>query len=824
MSQVLIIKNKGLNTAPNEFSSVPEGSVVVANNCSIDQDNVIEPRRGFARFVPFPDPNDRARRFVLYQGRLIAAYSNGKIAYEDSGSWVDYSGTYNDPDPNHARIKFVLAGSGCYFTSTEGIYRIGSYNDDPQFAGAPKGLDLELTTTGIAGFFATNNQVAYRMVWGLKELDGTVIIGAPSGRAVLANTSGGSFDVNITFTVPSSVTTQYFYQIYRSALSGDSAVEPSDEMSLVYEAYPTPTEIAQKYVTLTDSTPDSLRGATLYTSPSQEGILQSNEMPPMAKDIALFENCLFFANCKSKQRVTITLVSASVLTVGDVLTINGITYTANSSEDILTRSFLIATSGTPAQNIADTVTSLIRVINRCSANTEIYATLLSGASDLPGQILLEERGLNGAPFSITISSNGNAFSPEIPLSGTELSSISDNFSNQLYFSKRDKFDSVPLTNYLFIGSKNNKILRIFPLKNSLFVFKENEGIFRVTGYQPGNFSVELFDSSANLIAPETLDVINNQLWCLSDQGLITLTETGVQVISRPIENLLLNLYGDALENVKRLSFGVGYESDRRYILFTVRNSQDLFCTQAFAWNTFTRTFTMWDKTATAGVVSVYDKKLYLGEGDSNYTLQERKSFTYSDYVDHAFPVVVSAINKKEITLADASGCEVGDVFYQGTVGLPIQEIVNNTITLPLEMSEYVVGDASILKAYETTIEYSPITAGNPGTLKQWPELAILLKGPRFYKGLISFATDTSGSFESTEFYGLRNGLWGAFSWSQSHWGVPAPSAPIRVYVPTEKQYGSFIRVRLRFREGFSPWKMDGISLPYRETKSFYISK
>ena len=825
MGQVLVVKNKGLNTAPNELSGVPEGSLNIADNCSIDQDNLLEPRRGFSRLLQFSDIEDRARSYAVYQEKLICAYSNGKMAWQNGGAWNDYAGTYNDPNATDAKLRFALAGSQLYFTTNLGVYRLGAYNGTPRLAGAPKGLDVELQTSGAGGFFIANNQVAYRMVWGYKESDGTIILGAPSGRSTLINsTPASSYDVSVTFTIPSEVTTSFFYQIYRSPLSNDSTVEPSDEMGLVYEAYPTQAEIAAKTITITDSTPDSLRGVTLYTSPSQEGILQANSQPPKAKDIAVYENCLFYANCTSKQRLSITLVSASSLQVGNIVTIANVQYTAGNTENIATRTFKIFSSGTPAQNIADTTNSLIRVINRATENTFVYATLLSGANDLPGQVLLEERTLGGDAFSATMSANGIAFSPSLPVSGSSVSSSSDDFKNQVYFSKTDKFDSVPLTNYLFVGSKNNKILRIFPLKSSLFVFKENEGIYRITGNVPGNFGVELFDSSASLLAANSIAVVNNQLWALSDQGIITLSETGVQVVSRPIEDMFLKLYGISLEALKQKSFGVGYETDRRYILFTVTNSLDNYCTQAFAWNTFTRTFTRWDKTATAGIANPNDKRLYLGEGSTNYTLQERKSFTYLDYVDHSIDATITAVNGKSVTLSDVSEISVGDVLYQGGASSSIQDITNNVVTLNDTISSLVVGAANVFIAYKTVVEYTPITAGNPGALKQWPEIAMLFRGSRFNKAKIGFATDISGSFDEFDFVGSRNGLWGLFKWSKSHWGIPAPSTPVRVYVPTEKQYGSYLRVRFTVREGFCPWKLNGLSIPFRETGSQFIAK
>ena len=829
MGQAVVIKNKGLNTAPNEFSSVPEGSLVVADNCTIDQDNLLEPRRGLLRKQAFAAPGDRARRFTLFQEKVVVAYSGGKIAYDNAGTWANYSGTYNDVDAT-TKIKFLLAGSNCYFTSSNGIFRLDAYNGTPKLAGVPKGLDLQLAATGVSGFLSDDNQVAYRMVWGFKDANNTLFLSAPSGRASIINVAAippalaNSFDVIVTFTIPTEITTSHFYQIYRSPLSGAASVEPSDEMGLVFENYPTAGEIVAGLIVFTDSTPDSLRGATLYTSPSQDGIIQANERPPLAKDICTFQNSVFAANCTSKNRRKLTLLSASALTLGTQITIAGTVYTVSNTETIASGNFKKFTAGTPAQNIADTADSLIRVINRYASNTLVYATLLSGPNDLPGQILIEERTIGGAAFSVIASADGTAFNPVLPVSGTTVSSSSDAFSNQLFFSRTDKPESFPLINYLFIGSRNNKILRIFPLKNTLFVFKENEGIYRVTGSSASSFSVDLFDSSASLLAPETVDLVNNQIWCLSDQGLVTITETGVQVISRPIEDIILGLSGEELDALKNVSFGFGYETDRRYVLFTVTTALDTFCTQSFTWNTFTRAFTRWDKTASAGFVSPLDKKIYLGEGNSNFTLQERKNFDFTDYADYAVAVNISSFVGKNITLSTVVDVAVGDILTQGTVKSGILSILGNVVTVADLTSSWTVAAASVLKAYLVSVEYSPITAGNPGTLKQWPELSLLFKTARFNSASVAFSTDVSSGFEKVPFNGFRNGMWGLFPWGQATWGLPTLSLPVRVYVPTEKQMGSYLKVKFEIKEAMAPWKLNGISVPLREINSFFIAK
>lgn len=911
MSQILILKNKGLQTAPNEFSSVPEGAMLQADNCSIDTDNIIEPRRGLDRYIAFSSGSDRARRYAFYSNTFIAAYSGGKIARYNAGSWTNYTGTYNDPDSTNGHIKFLRAAANLYFTSSTGVYRLDSPTGTPVLTGVPKGLDIQLTlSTGSA--FAANNQYAYRMVWGFKDANGTIFTSAPSGRAVITNPSTGTTkNITVRFTIPAAITTSYFFQVYRSAGSLSDSVEPTDELGLVYENNPSGTDISNGYVEFIDSTPDSLRGATLYTSPSQEGILQSNERPPLCQDIALFQNSTFYANCTSKYRKTFTILAVGGtggIAINDTLTIAGTVYTAKGTETIASGFYsapsatattttgdttnlnnvltnvastagakigwavsgtnipantyigsftsntitMVQSDGTTAQNatgsaagvtititpervsfsstpfsvaqaIAETANSLIRVINRYSSNTLVYATLLSGPNDLPGQILIEERGLGGSSFTLQASAHGTAFNPVLT---NAQSASNDQFQHQIFYSKTDKSEAVPLLNYKFVGSANNAIRRIFPLGNSLFVFKEQEGIYRITGNSPSTFDVQLFDSSARLLAPDSVDVVNNQLWCLTDQGICVITETGVSVISRPIEDYILGPTGTALSQIKQYSHGVGYETDRKYILWTVANAADTYASQAFVWNTFTRAFTRWDVPATTAAVSPFDGKLYIGRGDNNYTLQERKTLTYADYVDYSISLSITAHSGSSITLSSTSGVEVGDILYQSSsVSSLITAIAGSVVTVADNLSGWANSSAQVLKSFTSTLAWSAVTGENPGTAKQWPEISLLFRSARFNSATVGFATDFSGSYEDVDFMGNRVGLWGLFPWGLSVWGSSVATAiGIRTFVPLEKQRGSLLRIRFSIKQGYSAWKLNGVSIPYRDTGSYVIGK
>lgn len=828
MSQMLQIRNKGLYTSPNEFSSVPEGGLLTANNVVISVDNIVEPRRGLDKIYTLPLSDDRISRYGVFQDVLVANWSNGKVGYLSSTAFVAVSGTYSHPNANTARLRFLPTNNNLYFTTSAGVYVQDAYNGTPVLSGVPRGLDIQVALTGASGFLATANQTAYRIVWGIRDAANNIKKGSPSGRAVLINGSGGNRDATLVTTIPAGITTAHFFQIYRSRASGGAAIEPDDELGLVYENNPTAGELVTGTISITDATDDDLRGETLYTSPSEEGIDQSNERAPQADYIEEFQGCVFYANCKSKHRKIFTILGCggtSGIQLNDVLTIAGVTYTAKATESIGSREFDLVTAGTAAQNIYDTAESLVRVINRASANTLVYAYYISDPNELPGKILIEERGIGGSAFTIqlTTGTTGGAYNPNLT---SAVSSTNDDLQNQIMFSKTGEGEAVPLYNNRRVGSANTAILGIKKLGNSLFIWKDREGIYRVTGTEPGNFEVDLFDSSAKLFAPDSIDVVNNQIWCLCDQGITVVTETGVSVISRPIEDLILDQYGSALTQVKYYSFGVGYETERQYVLWTVSSSSDTHATQAFVFNAFTQAYTRWPLSASAAILNPVDDRLYVAHGDSYYTQQERKDRTYSDYIDAGTSYTIVSSSGTSIVMADVADIEVGDLLYQSSsVHSAILAIDVLTKTLTLESTlTWSAGAATVYKAINCEVEYAAVTGGNPGVVKRFPEISMLFGSARFSTATLSFATDASTSYEDVSIAGPGTALWGLFAWGESPWGGTSNTIPIRTLVPLEKQRGALLRVRFTHRQGYGSFRLYGFSLPIIDTASYQVAK
>lgn len=830
---LVIAKNRmrGLFTASNELSAIPDGGMARALNCVIDDQDIIEPRRGFVSAFSLPDGSDRGRRFGFYQDKILVAYSNGKIGYYDGSSFTAYSGTYSDPDTTLARTRFQGASSNMYFTTSAGIKKLDVYTATPGAAGMYKGLDINASL--VAGsFLADGKAVAYRVVWGIKDTNKNVIRGAPSGRVEVYNSAGGARDVSLTISVPSGVTTSHFFQVYRSQNTTHTSrtITPDDELGLVYEANPTASEITNGVTAaITDSLDESLLGETIYTAPSQQGILQANEPPPLAWDICQFENQMVYANIQSKHRLRITIIAvlgSNGIQSGDTITINGVTYTADSSaENTATGTYKVFNTSSPAQDIADSAKSLVRVINRYATNTGIYAYYLSGQNDLPGQILLEERGLGGSSFAATVSARGAAFNPTLPTSGTTVSSENDDFQHYVMFSKSQQPEAVPLVNSIPVGSANDKILRVFPLRNSLFVFKEREGIFRLTGPDLSSATAELFDSSAKLLAPDSLAIVNNNIWALSDQGIIRISESGVSVVSRPIEDGVLDPTGTARDQMKQYSFGVGYETDRRYLLWAAEASSNTFAPISWSFNAFTEAFTKWDRAAFCGDVNPATDKLYYAPHNSNTIFVERKSKNRTDYVDEAISTTITAYTTTAVTLSTVENMTVGDLLWQSSSKFSLITAINTTtkVVTVVDSVTWSLAAASALKGINCDIEWSPVFGQVPGTLKQFSDFAMFFRRLNFYTCQFGFSTDMSPAFEYTSISGASSGAWGLFPWGSLAWGGISAARPLRTLVPLEKSRGAWIRPRFKIRQGYSDWQLNGFSLPYEDTESWTVA-
>lgn len=369
-----------------------------------------------------------------------------------------------------------------------------------------------------------------------------------------------------------------------------------------------------------------------------------------------------------------TSVVANVVTVSNVLfgptddAVNGLVPLGGAFAILVIQQgenyVLLSGSPSPALAIDETARALVNAINNNPAEL-VNAFYQSGPDDIPGLILLRARDITLSTFSLTAdtTTTGSQFSPILPVSGTSVSSSGEAEPNAIFYSKFQQPEAVPLVNKFLVGPKDKAILRILAVRESLFILKE-DGVYRVTG-QNTQFILDPFDNTTTLTAPDSAVVLNNQIYLLSDQGVATISDTGVSVISRPIENILDRITSASFDFTFN-TFGVAYESDRAYLMWIVSSPNDTQPTQCFRFNTFTNSWSRIPVSKTCGIVKFDDDKLYLGPGDENFIEQERKDFLRTDFADRQYDLQIpsNGIDGTTITLSSTVDVELGDSLVQ----------------------------------------------------------------------------------------------------------------------------------------------------------------
>lgn len=298
-----------------------------------------------------------------------------------------------------------------------------------------------------------------------------------------------------------------------------------------------------------------------------------------------------------------------------------------------------------------------------SNNDQIVITNSNSTPSIDGVYNVTVTGINTftIPVNVTVAGTKLSYS----LTSVAETSQNEDKANRMYYSKLQQPEAVPIVNYLDIGAADKAILRIIPLRDSLFVFKQ-DGLFRVSGETSSSFYLSLFDSSCILVAPDSVAISNNIIYSYTRQGISTVSEAGVTTISRPIDTEILKISSSEYTNFVTSTWGVGYESDNSYTVFTVKKTDDTEATIGYRYSNLTNTWTTVDKDSVCGIVNYSDDKLYLGAGDTNYIEQERKTFSRIDYADREISSTISnsSYTNDIIQLSSVSDLEVGDVVYQ----------------------------------------------------------------------------------------------------------------------------------------------------------------
>lgn len=687
------------------------------------------------------------------------------------------------------------------------------------------------SATSTALNFYNGSQVGYRIVFGRIDTDrnGNTItrLGAPSAIGIATNTLPNSTNMTVTTTLPkNSVDSISFYQLYRSEQTDDIDITPLDQYNLVVEANLTPADFTARVLTITDSTPDSLKGIPLYAGSDREGILQANNPPPMAWDACPFREFMLFANVTQPTTLKLTIVSVGApngVQINDTITFSGTflgipftrTFTAKATENAAAREFKIVTSGTPSQNISDTANSLIRVIN-FDNNLAIHAILISSSTDLPGQILFEADNPGYDTFTVTSNLHSTAFDPTL----TNLVSQVNTVNNGILVSKTGENEAVPATNLLRAGDSSSGILRVIPLRDYVVVLK-TDGIYKLQGYTPNSLVVNPFDLTTKIIGADTAVSLNSGVWMLSNQGVVSISDGGVDAKSIPIDDQFNRLIGSYLDTLTDAAFAIGYESDRKFIL-SVPTTDDPTTDTQFVFNYVTSSWTKWNRRLRAAFIHSNEGKLYISRADGNNSgvSRERKTGTYKDFVDEGIDSeIVTVVSENILELVSTDSVEVGDILYQSASTFsPITAVDYNTNQITVVSSlPWAVGIVEIRSAFECSVTWKQVFGDNPSFVRQFSEGLALFKNTRFNTATLNFATDYSGSSDPVAIYGTGNGLWGLFNWGEVPWGGATLPDNVRFLIPQAKQIGSYLIPSMKIRQGYSDFKFQGLTITYFNT-------
>lgn len=800
--QDAITRCNGLVLQYNPLATSP-GALIQADNCVIQRENIVEDRRGYASHLTL---SNSITSLMTYQNKVVA-HNGTTVSYDNGGTPANYSGTYSAP--SGYRMRGVEAFQNLYVTTAQGVQVFTDIaGTAARLAGSPRSLDPSYAlNSATTGFLPKGNNCAYRCVIQRTDANGNVLFGYPSTRLFVYNSDAANpKNIDLTLYLPSEVTVNDVIQFYRTAATGVGASDTAgDEMALVYQVNPSSTDISNGYLTFTDSLTDTLRGASLYTSPSQEGISQASDRPPLCSSMALYRNdYMIYANTSTKQRLFFSMVGTSGLT-GKTIKLGGVTYNFGATEIVSgagSPQILVGSTGVAAADIDSTARSMVRVINRYAANTTVYAYYLSGPSDVPGQIMIEEKGIGASAFTIQASDTtieGMFFPPPpvSPATNTKSTSSNQVQTNAVYFSKAKQPEAVPALNYLLAGSSNKKILRIEALRDSLIIIKE-EGIYRMTGDTPQSFVITPLDLTVKCKAIDSVADLSNTVIMLSNQGVVQISDTGVQVISREIEPALKPLL--SMSNLATYTAACGYESERMYIIATITTATDTASNQIFTYNIFTRAWTRWTFGFNAAIVETSADKLYFSKTGNSVVYSERKDFADTDYADPESAITITAIDPVKNTITfSASGVspDAGYVINQSSSDVPILSIITNpgnsyTATmLNIIPSSWVNGAATLYPPVGMAIIWDDWVGGsaNAGMMKQISEFAVLsdnVPGANSASSVVpTFKSNLDDNQEEITISPTIGGWGGA--WGAIPWGGIGDGYGYRTFVPRNKQ-------------------------------------
>lgn len=474
------------------------------------------------------------------------------------------------------------------------------------------------------------------------------------------------------------------------------------------------------------------------------------------------------------------------------------------------RMFYIENSNTTtvASALADTARSIVRAMNR-DPSASVYAYYISSPTGIPGQMVLRSKGVS-TTFNVNAvtSTIVTSFNPQIPTTGATVVGTRDDGQGLLYFSKPFEPEAVPLANKLPIGSQSSAILRIAPLRDSLIVLKE-DGAFRVNGTNYSNFTVTILDSTVNLKASDSVAVLDNKVYGLTNQGVTAVSETTAQIVSRAIEPAFTSILGNTL--LETMTHAVGYESERLYILTTIDPTATT-ATRVYVYNHLTNAWSTWNSsTFLDAIINPVDDRLYFIDLH-NTIYRERKNQNFLDYCGLSYSATALTVPTSMTATLSITGpdAEVDDVVVYNNIISRITAVsgngINRVYTFASVLPFIAAASVTVYKGIISEIRNSPHYGGLITNLKQFSELQVDFRNRgSCSRADVYFVSDSALSDITPWSSNVTSPGWGFEPWGFFEWGeeddinIPLETTsnqPMRMYVPLETQRGTYIQANI----------------------------
>lgn len=406
----------------------------------------------------------------------------------------------------------------------------------------------------------------------------------------------------------------------------------------------------------------------------------------------------------------------------------------------------------------------------------------------------------------------------VPL--TTVTSTNDFTGNRILWSAFEEPDAVPPANYQDLASAGAQVQALAVMRDSLFIWL-NEGLWRGNGHNE-DFAFSQVDPTIKLIAPETVKVLNNVMYGLTDKGVVAITEAGgKEYVSQPIDDQLPRLPSTDLT---AYAFAVANEATQEYILFATFDGtpRSTVPTRAHVFNAQTRQWSRWILPMTAGTSD--GSYLYLAgaqtlpsAGGTAYNIVTRDVrnttawMNQYDWMSTSLDVVPGPAANQLTFTAPATYLAVGNTITtdNGITGvITAAASLGTTPVITLSSADTTgAGTVTVYGQVPSAWTWLPQLAGNPGRLKMWSRPAALFRSAAFYDARMGFATE----FEPTTEY--CDNLLGT-----SELQAAGVEAPIAGTVPMTKSYGARMNVSMGVSNGLAVWELEGLRINARPLK------